>query len=352
MMTSYERVFAALDHRTPDRCPVDVWTTPEVDRRLEEYFGVNTPEEILDKLESDLQFVHVRPLRQEVIRFDDGSFLDRNGVRVKNVSNEFNTYQERMEAPLAGAQCVADLEAWDMWPDADALDYEHFVEQIAPYAEKRVLKLFTGGIFETAISMRGYEQFMMDMALQPEIPNYIMGRITDYLIKMVQNVCKTPANDLIPIIYTYDDIAAQNTLLCSPAMLNEMVYPCHRRYNAEIKKLNKIILFHSCGAVYDEIANLRDLPIDVLNPLQPRAKDMDFQKIKDIYGKQLSFHGGICIQETLPHGTPDQVREEVRRAIRILGKDGGYIMTSAHHMQNDIPTENILAMYETELRYQ
>ena len=351
MMTSRERIFTAMDHRTPDRCPADFWGTREVQNRLKAYFGITTEDELLDALQSDMQAVHAKSTRK-TITFDDGSYTDNKGVRVKAVSNEFNTYQERMEAPLAGAQCVADLEAYDLWPNADDFQWETFAAEIKPFWEKRCTRFFTGGIFETAIALRGYEQFMMDMALQPEIPHYIMKRITDYLIGMVDNAEKCGAGKYIDFIYTYDDIATQNSLMVSPQMLEEFVYPCHRRYNAHIKQnYHKPILFHSCGAIRPEIAKLRDLPIDVLNPLQPLAGDMDFAAIKAEFGDSLTFHGGICIQETLPHGTPDDVRRAVRYAIETLGKNGGYILAPAHSMQNDTPTENILALFEPELRY-
>ena len=153
-----------------------------------------------------------------------------------------------------------------------------------------------------------------------------------------------------PDAFDWAHFAAQNALLLSPEMLEEFVYPYYRRMNSVIKAYGKPIMYHSCGAVLSQLPKLAELPIDVLNPLQPMAKGMDFQWLKDNWGDRLSFHGGLCLQSTLPKGTPDEVREAVRRAVSILGKNGGYIMTSAHYLQNDIPTENILAMYEPELR--
>ena len=117
----------------------------------------------------------------------------------------------------------------------------------------------------------------------------------------------TAAGDKIDLVYTYDDIATQSTLIMSPQMLEEFVYPYHRRLNAVIKRHGKKILYHSCGAVTSQIGALAELPIDILNPLQPRAAGMDFERIKTTWGDKLCFHGGIDIQETLPHGTPEEV---------------------------------------------
>jgi uroporphyrinogen decarboxylase len=107
-------------------------------------------------------------------------------------------------------------------------------------------------------------------------------------------------------------------------------------------------MYHSCGAVFPLIGPFVDeMGIDVLNPLQPRAVGMDLARIKAEFGDRLSFHGAIDIQQTLPHGTPDEVQAEVRERCELLGRDGGYICTSAHYLQADTPPANIVAMYTT-----
>ena len=90
--------------------------------------------------------------------------------------------------------------------------------------------------------------------------------------------------------------------------------------------------------------------MDVLDPIQPNAKDMDPARLKNEFGTRLSFHGGIDIVTTLPHGTPQQVAAEVQDRVHVLGENGGYIMSSAHHIQSDTPLENVLEMYRMDLR--
>ena len=107
-------------------------------------------------------------------------------------------------------------------------------------------------------------------------------------------------------------------------------------------------MYHSCGAVYPLVRSLiDDLDIDVLQSLQPRARGMDMQRLKDDFGSQISFHGGVDIQHTMPHGTPEEVSREARDRIEVLGRGGGYVLSAAHYLQNDTPTENILALYRT-----
>jgi len=151
------------------------------------------------------------------------------------------------------------------------------------------------------------------------------------------------------MVYTYDDVAIQNGLLMSEKMWRENILPFHQKLNSEIKKFDIKILYHSCGAVFDLIEPfIDDMHIDVLNPLQPRAKKMDMQVIKDHFGKRIAFHGGIDIQHTIPYGSPQEVDAEVRERCRVLGKGGGYICTTAHYIQADTPIENILALYSAD----
>lgn len=348
-MMPRERVLAALSHVQPDRCPVDFWAVPEVVNRLLAYFNARDEEELYDLLEIDVQFVFPRSTKAVPDILPDGSYFDEMGVHRRLVKNGYCSYEEYASSPLGFVKEIKDFERYTNWPDASAFDWEHFSQDIGDRHEKRYIKLHAGGLFEYAWALRGYEQYMMDMALSPEIPHYIMGKLCDYWCDFIQNAMAA-AGDKIDLVYTYDDIAAQSALLMSPDMLEEFIYPYHRRLNALIKSYGKKIMFHSCGAVVPEIRKLAELPIDVLNPLQPKAKDMDFEMLKRFWGDRLCFHGGICLQETLPKGTPEQVRDEVKRAISILGKDGGYIMTSAHYIQNDTPIENILALYDVKIR--
>jgi uroporphyrinogen decarboxylase len=108
-------------------------------------------------------------------------------------------------------------------------------------------------------------------------------------------------------------------------------------------------MYHSCGAIYPLVNELiNEMQIDVLNPLQPRAKGMDMALIKKEFGERIAFHGGIDLQETMARGTPEQVQAEVRERINVLGDKGGYICTTAHYIQNDAPIANILALYTAD----
>lgn len=348
-MTSRERVFAALAHQQPDRCPVDFWAEPDTIKKLLRYLGAAEEQELYDIFNVDMQFIFPTSKFPEPEILADGSWIDHMGVHRRMVKNDYCSYEEYASSPLGFVEEVKDFEGYDKWPDPAAYDWCGFSEKIGNLHEKRVIKLHAGGIFEYAWALRGFEQFLMDMILKPEIAHYILEKFCVYWCDYIKYAMEN-AGDKIDVVYTYDDIATQDSLIMSSEMLEEFVYPYHRKINAVIKNFDKKILYHSCGSVITQIDNLSKLPIDILNPIQTRAKGMELQKIKEKWGAILCFHGGIDTQEILPAGSAEEVSEEVRRVISILGKNGGYIMASAHYLQNDTPIENIIAMYDLSLR--
>jgi len=348
-MTSKERVFTALAHKQPDRCPVDLLLEDATRETLFQYFNTRNEDDLHDILHSDIQFVFPERKTPGSQHMPDGTWFSEWGIQYRNVKNGYCEYSEMVSHPLAYVEELEDVKKYDAWPDPDAYDWAHFSDKIGNLHEKRVLKLHLGGLYELAWELRGMEAFWMDMVEEPEIAHYIMDKVCNYWCEYARRAFEV-ADDKIDMVYTFDDIATQQSLILSPKLLEEFVYPYHRKMNAFLKSHGKKILYHSCGSVVSQIGNLRDLPIDLLNPLQPRAAGMDFEFIKSTYGDTLSFHGGIDIQHTLPNGTVEDVQNEVRRAVSILGKNGGYVLASAHYIQNDTPVENILAMYDLALR--
>ncbi|NIA31603.1 MAG: hypothetical protein GWP06_17055 [Actinobacteria bacterium] len=151
------------------------------------------------------------------------------------------------------------------------------------------------------------------------------------------------------MVYIADDLASQNALLISVDMYRKFLKPRWKKYIDTIKnRFGNHIKFHyhSCGAVAQLIPDLIDIGVDILNPIQPKADGMEPQFLKDTYGDRLSFSGGLDIQDILPNGTAEQVKSEAKRLVNILGKNGGYIASSAHVIQPDTPVENVIAMIE------
>lgn len=346
-MSPRERVYEALAHRQPDRVPCDLWAVSEVRERLQSHFGGVSWEDVLQRLQVDVRWVapdYVGP--QQVLA--GGVTVGPYGSWRRTQRHQFGSYEEYAGYPLADARTADDVHDWD-WPRTEYWDVSAIPEKLAELDAQGDFFICydLGGIFERSWGLQGLERFLMDLVENPEVPCAIMDHMTDLYIDNVSRMLKE-ADGRIDMIYTWDDVAHQRGLIMSPMMWRKHIVPRHQRLNIVIRAFDVRLMYHSCGAIYPLIGDLiRDLGIDVLQSLQPRADDMDMRRIKEEFGDRLSFHGGVDIQRTLPHGSPDEVRAEVRERCEVLGPGGGYILSAAHYIQNDTPTENILTMYTT-----
>jgi uroporphyrinogen decarboxylase len=153
------------------------------------------------------------------------------------------------------------------------------------------------------------------------------------------------------MVYFYDDVATKDSLLISPAMWRKFIRPHHAKLVELSHSYGKPVMYHCDGSVHPLIPELIDMGIDVLNPIQPDAAKMEAPQLKAEFGDKLTFHGGVGIINTLPRGTPEDVRTDVKELVDVLGNGGGFILCGSHHIQPDTPIENVLAMYEPALRY-
>jgi uroporphyrinogen decarboxylase len=387
--TPRERVAQAIRHVEPDRVPTDFLATPEVWNKLiahlrlepaapglAEYLepereallrhfavdcrvlsydmfccpppGLLEPSAVVDWWGTLSRSTPNRMWRQ---RLADGTFRDIWGTHSHVVENQFGAYEEFVDWPLSAAASLDDLKAHP-WPQPDWWDFAPLpgilrqLDALGPCH----LRFRIGSVFEIAWQLRGMQEFLVDLAASPEIPHYIMDRLGEVYVENTRRVLDL-AGERLDMVYFYDDVATQNSLMISPDMWREFVRPHHARLVDLAHARGLPVMYHCDGAIYPLIPALIDLGIDVLNPIQPDAKNMDGRKLKTEFGDRLAFHGGIDIMRTLPHGTPGEVAAEVRDRVQALGRGGGYILCSSHHIQPDTPVENVLAMYAPDLRY-
>ena len=156
------------------------------------------------------------------------------------------------------------------------------------------------------------------------------------------------AGDLIDIVYFYDDLASQKSLIMSPALYGRHIQPHHQRIIDLARRFGKPAMLHSCGSVYRLISRFLDMGMAILNPVQTAACDMQPEKLAAEFGGRIVFHGGVDVQQFLPLAAAGEVLEEVRRISELFGKSGGYIRAGSHHIQADTPIANVLAMYSVE----
>ena len=345
-MKPRERVLAALAHQETDRVPADLWAVPEVWQRLSAHLGL-TRREILRQFRVDARWVfpkYVGPVKE----LPGGVVQDAYGHLRRSHQHDYGSYSEYAGYPLAFARTAQDVYDWD-WPQPTYWDPSNLAAELADLdrEDDYFICYDLGGIFERSWGLLGFERFLSDLVENPEVPAAIMERMTDLYIGNFQRVMEA-TDGRVDMVYTWDDIAHQQGLLVSPAMWRRSILPHHQRLNRVLHAAPVKHMYHSCGAVFTIMgALIQELGIDVLNPLQPAAKGMDMHRIKAEHGASVSFHGGVDIQNTLPKGTPQAVADEVRSRCEVLGAGGGYILAPSHYIQNDTPTENILAMYRT-----
>jgi uroporphyrinogen decarboxylase len=354
-VSSRQRFLTTLEHRPPDRPPVFMTLTPQVAERLADAVGLPR-EPPLDSLLST-RISHPRllthlgndavgiaacaPPSAPTHRDEEGTLVNEWGMRFRTVG----LYDEFSEFPLAHASTVADVEAY-LLPDplADGR-YHAAAATVRDYgSDHLVIGDLECAMFETAWYLVGLEKLLSDMATDEPYVTALLDRLAALSTRTGLELIRRGAD----VIWAGDDFGTQERMLMSPAMWRRVFKPRIREMFAAFRNAKPDIklAWHSCGSIVPIIPDFIEIGLDILNPIQPRAKGMEPRFLKREYGRDLVFFGGLDIQELLPRATPQQVKDEVRRLVDILGEGGGYILAPAHNVQDDTPTENILAIFD------
>jgi len=371
--TRKERLSAALGHREADRISLDLGSTkvtginiaayraflayqgwqakdsePAITDAVQQLARVH--ENILLALGADTRGLMTRPPAGFVpTRFEDDrykAFTDDWGITWR-MPKQGGRYYDICAHPMPDDE-LPDLAAYP-WPDPlDESVTTDFRARVSAFEDcGLVLNGFTSGIFEMALRLRGFEQFLMDLFTQPAVAEALLEQITQLKCAYWERTLRL-YGDKILVAVEADDLGTQNSLLLSPEMYRAFLKPRHARIVSVIKKNapGVKVFLHSCGAVRPLIPDFIEAGFDILNPVQVAAKGMEPKQLKKDFGDCLTFWGGgVDTQHTLPHGTPAQVADEVRRHIEDLAPGGGFVFNSIHNIQGDVPPENIEAMF-------
>jgi uroporphyrinogen decarboxylase len=370
-MKPRERLLTALRHQEPDRVPVDLGgnsTGIEVEayNRLKDLIGfkgetktfvrdhVEVDEPILERFGVDTRYVRVGPPRGYVMKVEkDNSYQDIWGTRWKKPPSSF--YWDMVDYPIK--EPTLDALKKYRWPDpkdpgrTDGLrERAKKLFETTDYAI--VLDAAGFGVFETGWMLRGVENFLMDLAAEPKFAEELMQGVADYLLALYDRVL-AEAGEYLQVVMVGDDLGTQHGPMISPEAYRKLVKPAQKRVWQFIKGRTKAYLFlHSCGSVRKFIPDWIELGLDILNPVQVAAKDMDPGELKREFGKDLTFWGGGCdTQRVLTFGTPDDVEKDVRKRIAQFAPGGGFVFNQIHNIQPQVPPENIVRMFETVLKY-
>lgn len=390
MMTSYERVLTALRHQEPDRVPFDLGGTVltginvHAYKALRQYLGL--PEKPIDTIDMTQQLarvdddvaallktdvrcvdpnpIAVAPMRSAPRLTADGRYYEMTdelgiGWRMPVVGGH---YFDMVTHPLEDAEDIADLDAYAMPAGDDPSRFVGMKERADAYVNDEksayILGRHNAGIWELALWTSGFEKFFCDMLTNPEFSHALMRKITDYKLAYWEKALKTVGSNVL-IVSEADDLATQNSQLCSLALYREMISPYHKelftfiREQAKKNGADEVYLFyHSCGSMLPFANDLYEEGVNILNPVQVSAKDMDSKRLKKELGSRFTFWGGgVDTQQVLPYGTPQQVRDEVRRRIDDFAPGGGFVFAAVHNVQSDVPPENFMAMWDAMREY-
>jgi uroporphyrinogen decarboxylase len=345
-LTGRERVRLALRHQAADRVPIALVCSginPPARRDLEAFLLHERGLTVDRYLKPLLDIVDVAPPYR-------GPALpertDAWGVLRRPVSYGSGAYDEIERHPLAGAATAADL-ASHRWPDPDWWDYDGLRDRIARARADGdpCLMIANGNLFETSWYMRGFEQMLVDAMVEEEMFDALMTRVTDFYVEFFSRALAA-ADGEIDLVFTADDIGDQRGPILQPQKWRRLIVPHHRRLNGAIHGFGAKVIYHTDGSVMWALDGLVEMGIDVLQALQFSADGMDPVTMKRGWGSLLCFEGGVSVQTTLPFGTVDEVRAEVRDRIAVLGAGGGYILGPSHWIQAGTPPANIAAMFD------
>ncbi len=354
-MDSRERTFLALDFQEPDRVPIDFWMSSGFGHALEAATGTSA-ETFLDAHDVDLRYIEGPayvgpPLR----RFDDGADEDIWGVRRRTVRVDAKeggeAYKEVAASPLAGATSVEEVEAYPGWPSPDWFDYADIETQCEAIRRQGRVVVFMGdrlnriAQLKPAMYLRGIEQILVDIILEPEIARAIFARIRSFYCTYAERIFES-AGGKLDIVLTGDDFGSQNGPLLSPEAWSAFLGEGFEAYARLARNFGLRVMHHTCGAVRPIVPLMLERGLRILQSLQPEAAGMEPEGLKADFGAQLAFHGGISIQRALPFGSPNDVRDEVRRRVDALAPGGGYILCTSHNIQADTPLRNVSALLE------
>lgn len=354
MMTSRERFEAVCGHRLPDRYPIDYLAHPETDERLRNYYGVATEIDLLQKLGADFYYLSCRDISQNesCLPLYRGPKLHRTerermcplGIRWVRGAYQSKFCVDQAEAgPLENAGSPQDI-LNHPWPQPQWFDLNPLVAECEAHADRIIIGGFWSSILGDCFRMLGFENFLLNMAMNSELVRTLVNRMTDFYLELNERAFAAMKGKM-DIFFYGSDFGTQKGLLFSKPVWEELFFDNMKKLADLAKSYGLKVMFHSCGAVSELIPGLIESGVDILDPVQVNAIGMEPASIKDAYGARIVFHGGVDTQHILPHGTVDAVRRHAVDIMKTLGRDGGYIFAPSQILGPDIPPENIDAMY-------
>lgn len=370
-MNPRQRFNAVVNHREPDRVPID-WGRHVGSIHRAGYVGlkhhlgdeelrnedavldrmvqnVYPDEKLLRKFNVDFRWLEPHWVGVQEVEGED-AYIDMWGIKWVKMLNSYSLYQ----SPLAEA-AIPDLESFP-WPDpynpaiwVGLGERARWLHENTDYVI--VADSIKGGLLTKALQICGYMRFFSALAGELDFAEAVLDKLL-WLYKEMWSGYMAEVGPYVQMVYFTDDIGAQNNMMISPPLFRRLLKPRLAALFDHIKGLGDVKLsYHTDGSVTPVIQDIVEMGVDILNPIQTSAMGMDTYWMKEEFGDRLVFHGAIDVQQMLPFSTPGQVRYDVAKRIWDLGRGGGYILSTCHDIGEDVPPENVLAMFAAAWEY-
>lgn len=343
-MTSKERVQLIFEHKNADRVPINATYTPEIAALLKEHVG--ECDDVGVAMGNDFVVTCCgRGFATSYYR-EGAEYVCDYGIRWRSVNFGKGTYTEMVERPLEDDPDK--LKNWHCPDPFEPTQYDALRQKQEKFGkDKWMVGDITCTIFETAWALRGMENLLCDMYEDEDFVDELFDKVMQHPLQAGIEAAKIG----VDMLWMGDDVAIQQGMLMDPKLFRRFLKPRFAKMIEEYRKINPNIkiAYHSCGNPEKILPDLIDVGVNAYHSIQPRA--INPLEVKKKYGDKLVLFGGLDIQKILPMGSPDDVRAEVRRLIDGCADNGGYILAPAHHIQPDVPLENILAFYDEGNKY-
>jgi len=321
---------------------------PEVGGRLVRDLGVAGRDELLERLRIDFRWVEPRYVGPPLE--DAATGLRRNiwGVEYRYVAASGGGHWEPTAFPLAGVEGVGKLDDYP-WPRLDWFDFSVLREQTRRYDEYALMTapgVASPGVLNTVQDLLGMEDTFLAMKLRPEFFSALIDRVLEFDVAFIERMHEA-ADGRIDFFRVGEDYGTQRGLLLGIEDWKKFFRRPLVAMSSAARWFGAHYYHHSCGAVRPLIPHLIECGVEVFDPVQVKATGMVPAELKAEYGDRLCFSGGVDEQDLLRAGSPEDVRRGVRELLGTMARGGGYFLGPTHNFQADIPTDNIVAMYET-----
>jgi uroporphyrinogen decarboxylase len=356
-MTKKEKLEKLFDPQVHDILLSDFLAPRQVREGLAEFMGVKSERELLDRLGVDFYYLSCRDISQNEcsLPFYHGPALYRNekericplGIRWhRKVGDDKFGVDEAISGPFSGeGTTIEEILAVD-WPLPDSFDFSSLSAECDQYADKIIVGGLWSAIHGDSFRMMGFENFLLNIAMDPPLVKALVDRVTEFYLQVNRRYFEAVKGKM-DIFFMGNDFGSQNGLLMSEEDWLDLYYENYKKLINLAHEFGFKVMVHSCGSITPLIPYLIELGVDILDPVQITAKDMDPKTLSSKFGNRIVFHGAVDTQNVLPFGSVTEVEEHCTMLINLLNTNGSFIVAPSNNFLPGTPYGNIAAVYDT-----